>query len=260
MLLLMSPIAARAEVAADSTPGATAESALNWLMEHVDDHHLFETPAGQGQGRQRSTATRARHRRGESTSLQATIGLTQAVSRLKSYVGDLLTGKGAGRDAQREGGSPRKWQRVLSSVGGSAATSPGGEASHPHPHGGPDAVSSMEEEDGEDEEGVNIEANRDSYRRRIARGEESSDELQQGEEEEEEEEEMEGAEAGLFPNWLLEHAVSSRSTCRSCKGKIQEGEVRVGLQGFNAWGYIVRWYHLAHVKFPRSVGAWLSER
>lgn len=31
----------------------------------------------------------------------------------------------------------------------------------------------------------------------------------------------------------------------------QEGEVRVGLEGFNAWGYVVRWYHLAHVKFPR---------
>ena len=36
--------------------------------------------------------------------------------------------------------------------------------------------------------------------------------------------------------------MSGRSRCRSCNENIELGHVRVGRQGFNAWGYVVKWY------------------
>lgn len=44
---------------------------------------------------------------------------------------------------------------------------------------------------------------------------------------------FEDDEEEVFPKWLVEHAVSSRSTCRSCAGKIQ---VRTCVCGGGAWG------------------------
>jgi len=241
-------------------------------MQHVDDHHLFDEPRYQRQtsrayraGQQRraepghdAAARGARSGAGGGAGEQGAAGaggITSAVSRLKNYVGDLLSGGrgsvGAGGLRAGNDAGARKVRRV--SVGGSPAEGGAdaeadgcerGEAvlaRSVHSFGAPamrEDTGAGGGELGDGGEGGEISGH-------------DGDEDATGEEEEEDE--LEEQVDRVFPNWLVEHAVSSRSTCRSCAGKIQEGEVRVGLQGFNAWGYVVRWYHLGHVSFPRSI-------
>ena len=106
----------RAEVAADSCPGAPAESALQWLMQHVDDHHLFEGPA------RHSPAPSPLGYGGLSggRTAQSSRGGRGLLSRVKDYVGDLLLGG-------RVGGKKRRRGHASGAEGGGA----GGGTKHP---------------------------------------------------------------------------------------------------------------------------------
>lgn len=110
LLLLTLGFSHGAEVAADSTPGATAEAALCWLMEHIDDHHLFEGPSGQEHasgGLARSRAKRTQRRRSSNTSPQGAMSLKRAVSRFKTYMGDFFSAQGHGPKVRPAGDDMR---------------------------------------------------------------------------------------------------------------------------------------------------------
>ena len=224
-----------AEVAADSTPGATAEMALNWLMEHVDDHHLFsaQQQVAQQANQQcslRIAAARAALR-GTHMSAVGGGGVASVVSQLRDFVGGLISGatSGIGGEGRREGRkerSPRKKVRRVPSREGGGGVEGGTIALAPSIHSSASIVGDEGEDDNEEED-----EDEDGSAGELASCEEG-DGREGGEREREEEEgdggKQEVGEKGYFANWLVEHALSSRSTCRSCEGKIQEGEVRGG--------------------------------
>ena len=167
----------RAEVAADN--GETAETALNWLLEHVDDHHLFEaSPLQQPPG-----AIGARER-----ATQNFVG-----SLLKNFVGSLFSHKrkrqGGSESARGLASTPRKLAR-----GPQSAAIGGVSRMTPPPHY-PSSLINEEEDQGADAQ--------DSLH-----AEEEHADNDEGEEEW-------GGGAGpsgktaFFPNWLVEHAGAS---------------------------------------------------
>jgi hypothetical protein len=178
-LLSMGADRRRAEVAADN--GETAEAALNWLLEHVDDHHLFEaSPQQQPRG-----AIGARKR-----ATQNFVG-----SLLKNFVGSLFLHKrkrqGGSESARGLASTPRKLSRGPQSaaIGGVSRMTP----RPPSPSSlineeedqGADAQDSLhaEEEDADDDEGEE---------EGVGGGRAPS-----------------GKNNAFFPNWLVEHAGAS---------------------------------------------------